>query len=121
MLGWIHLLISASVRHRGVVFALVIAYTLFGIYTLQHIKFDAFPDLTNVQVQIVTSSAGMSAEEVEQLVTVPIERALGGVPGLAQVRSKSRTGISAINVIFELVKPLRQPRIQALARRQPST
>ncbi len=101
MLGWIHLLISASVRHRGVVFALVIAYTLFGIYTLQHIKFDAFPDLTNVQVQIVTSSAGMSAQEVEQLVTVPIERALGGVPGLAQVRSKSRTGISAINVIFE--------------------
>jgi heavy metal efflux system protein len=96
----IHWLIGASVRNRAFVFVGVIAFALLGLYTVTHIKFDAFPDLTNVQVQIVTSSAGMSAEEVEKLVTVPIERSLGGVPGLVQVRSKSRTGISAINAIF---------------------
>jgi cobalt-zinc-cadmium resistance protein CzcA len=98
---FIHWLIGASVRNRAFVFVGVIAFALLGLYTITHIKFDAFPDLTNVQVQIVTSSAGMSAEEVEKLVTVPIERSLGGVPGLVEVRSKSRTGISAINAIFE--------------------
>jgi cobalt-zinc-cadmium resistance protein CzcA len=98
---FIHWLIGASVRNRAFVFIGTIAFALLGLYTITHIRFDAFPDLTNVQVQIVTTSAGMSAEEVEKQVTVPIERSLGGVPGLVQLRSKSRTGISAINAIFE--------------------
>lgn len=98
---WIHALIASSVKHRALVLLATLAFGVFGVWTLSKLKFDAFPDLTNVQVQIVTASPGMDSVEVEQLITTPIERALGGVPGLDELRSISRTGVSSITVVFE--------------------
>lgn len=94
-------LIGASVRNRLFVILGVLAFLGVGAVSMSRMTFDAFPDLTNVQVQVLTSSPGISATEVEQLVTVPIERGLAGAPGLVQLRSTSRTGISAVTAVFE--------------------
>lgn len=94
-------LISASVRNKFFVLIGVLAFAGFGVHSFLNTTFDAFPDLTNVQVQVLTSSPGMSSEEIETLVTVPIERAMGGLPDLVMQRSRSRAGISAITLIFE--------------------
>lgn len=95
------LLISFSVRRRAFVMFMTLVMAAWGGWSLSHLKFDAFPDLTNVQVQVVTASAGMSSLEVEQLITLPIERALGGLPGVSELRSLSRTGISSVTIVFE--------------------
>lgn len=113
---FLEFLIAASVRQRGVVVVLTALFALWGAWSLSKLKLDAFPDLTNVQVQVVTASAGMSSLEVEQLITVPIERALGGVPGVTELRSLSRTGISAVTVVFEDGTPLWQARQLVQAR-----
>ncbi len=96
----LHRIIELSVRHRGFVLGGVLAFIALGAWGLSQARFDAFPDLTNVQVQVLTASAGMASEEVELLVTLPIERELGGIPGVIELRSLSRTGISAVTVVF---------------------
>jgi len=101
MLVLLNRIIELSVRHRIFVLIGVFAFVLVGSWGVTQTRFDAFPDLTNVQVQVLTASAGMASEEVELLVTLPIERELGGIPGVTELRSLSRTGISAITVVFE--------------------
>lgn len=98
---WIHDLIDASIEHRGFVLLGTLLFVFLGIVSLRDLKFDAYPDLTNTQVQVVTASAGMSASEVERLITMPIERELGGVPGVEELRSLSRTGISSVTIVFD--------------------
>jgi cobalt-zinc-cadmium resistance protein CzcA len=97
----LHKLIELSVRNRLFVILGVIAFVAVGAWGVTQARFDAFPDLTNVQVQVLTASPGMAAEETELLVTLPIERELGGLPGVQELRSLSRTGISAVTVVFE--------------------
>src|SRR5690606_34052059 len=94
-------LIAASVRNRLFVMLGVLAFVIIGFWSLNRMTFDAFPDLTNVQVQVLTSAAGMASEEVEFLITLPVERALASVPGVEEIRSMSRTGISAITIVFK--------------------
>lgn len=94
-------IVDASVRHRWWVLLLTALAILGGLFATRSLVFDAFPDLTNTQVQVLTSSPGMAAEEVELLVTLPLERALGGVADVDEVRSLSRDGVSAITVVFE--------------------
>lgn len=72
-----------------------------GVRSLQSLPIDAVPDLTNVQVQVLTSAPGLSPTEVEQLVTQPVELAMMGIPGMTRVRSVSRSGVSAVALIFE--------------------
>lgn len=72
-----------------------------GVFAFLSIPIDAFPDLTNNQVQILTESPGMAPLEVEQLVTIPIEATINGLPGIVQVRSISKLGLSVITVIFK--------------------
>lgn len=93
-------LVDASVRHRWWVLLVTVLGILGAAVAAASIRFDAFPDLTNTQVQVLTSSPGMAAEEVELLVTLPLERALGGVADVDEVRSISRDGVSAITVVF---------------------
>ena len=88
----IHAVIDLSVKNRAFVLGGVLGFIALGLWSMSEVRFDAFPDLTNVQVQVLTASPGMEPQEVERLVTWPIERALGGVPGMTQVRSLPRTG-----------------------------
>jgi cobalt-zinc-cadmium resistance protein CzcA len=101
MSGFVNGLLSACVANRWVVIVATLGFGALGVHSFRSMVFDAFPDLTNVQVQVLTGSPGMASSEVETLVTVPIERALGGLPHMAGMRSISRAGVSAVTVIFD--------------------
>jgi len=94
-------LIAWSIHHRGIVVAMTIAVALLGALAFQRLPIDAVPDITNNQVQINTMAAGLSPWEIEQQVTLPVENALSGMPGLESTRSFSRNGFSQVTAIFE--------------------
>ena len=89
-----------SLRQRILVVVFACALVAGGIYSFRIISIDAFPDVTNVLVQVVTKVQGLSPEEVERFVTFPIELQLMGAPGLTDVRSFSKVGLSMITVVF---------------------
>jgi cobalt-zinc-cadmium resistance protein CzcA len=72
-----------------------------GVVAWMRLPIDAFPDVTNVQVMVLTTASGLGAEDVEQRVTTPIELQMGGLPRVTQVRSLSRAGLSQVVVVFE--------------------
>ncbi|HAJ48723.1 MAG TPA: hypothetical protein DCL54_19265, partial [Alphaproteobacteria bacterium] len=82
-------LVRQSVEHRWIVLLATLAAALLGAWYLTRLPIDAVPDITNVQVQINASAPGYSPLEAEQRLTVPIETAMGGLPGLDYVRSLS--------------------------------
>jgi Cu/Ag efflux pump CusA len=89
-----------SIRHRWLVVLATLLVAAVGAYDLHRLPIDAVPDITNVQVQINTVVEALSPVEVEKQVTFPIESALGGIPGVVQVRSLSRYGLSQVTVVF---------------------
>jgi len=92
--------VSFSLRFRGVVLALAIAVLGYGIYALTLAKYDVFPEFAPPIVGIQTEAPGLSSEQVELLVTQPLENAINGVTGIERLRSKSIQGLSVINVTF---------------------
>jgi cobalt-zinc-cadmium resistance protein CzcA len=94
-------LIEASIAHRWLVMLAVLAMAILGAVNYGRLPIDAVPDLTNVQVQINTAAPGYSPLETEQRITYPVESVLSGLPGLEQVRSLSRYGLSQVTVVFE--------------------
>ena len=94
-------LLRFSIARRGVVMTLMLALVALGVYNYQRLPIDAVPDITNVQVQINTQAPGYTPLEVEQRITVPIETAITGLPGLEYRRSLSRYGLSQVTVVFE--------------------
>ncbi|MFZ6813371.1 efflux RND transporter permease subunit [Undibacterium sp. Rencai35W] len=86
---------------RVFVLVLTVALMIFGYRALTNLPIEAFPDVQDVQVQIVTQFPGQAAEEVERAVTLPIEREMSGVPGQTQVRSVSITGLSVVTITFK--------------------
>jgi cobalt-zinc-cadmium resistance protein CzcA len=93
-------LVEASVRSRLVVVLVTILGALLGIRAYRELPIDAAPDLTNVQVQILSNAPGLSPLETENLVTRPVELAMAGIPGTTVVRSLSRAGVSAVTIVF---------------------
>jgi cobalt-zinc-cadmium resistance protein CzcA len=94
-------LLQFSLRQRVLVLVFSLVLAVGGIYTFRIISIDAFPDVTNVLVQVVTKVQGLSPEEVERFVTFPIELQLRGAPGLTDIRSFSKVGLSMITIVFE--------------------
>src|SRR5262252_263121 len=94
-------LIELAVRRRVAVLILAIGFVLFGAYTFKKLKVEAFPDVTNVQVMIITLYPGQAGEEIEKQVTIPIERALTGVPRVLMQRSITSFGLSQVILTFE--------------------
>ena len=94
-------LLDFSVRQR--VFVLLATFVLagIGVYSALRLPIDAVPDITNVQVQINTSVPALAPEEIEKLVTFPIENEMSGIPGLTELRSLSKFGLSQVTLIFE--------------------
>src|SRR5438128_6162305 len=97
VLNWV---IDCSLRHRLFVIAVVVAVAAAGGLSLRYLDIDAFPDTTPVLVQINTVAAALGPEEVEQRITFPIEQAIGGMPGLENMRSVSKFGFSQVVVTF---------------------
>ncbi len=94
-------IIDLTLAHRWLVLFGVLALLLGGGYALYTIPVEAFPDLTNNQVVVVTDSPSMPPTEVEQLVTYPIERAMLGLPDKQEVRSLSKLGLSMVTIVFD--------------------
>ena len=94
-------LIHTSIQKRWVMVALFVLIGLFGYFSWKQISIEAYPDIADVTSQVVTQVPGLAAEEVEQQITIPIERALNGLPGMHVMRSKSTFGLSMITIVFE--------------------
>ena len=94
-------LISTSLRLRVLVIALAAALVVVGVRTADDIPLDVFPEFAPPKVEIQTEVPGISTEEVESLVTVPIENSLNGIPYVQTIRSKSVLGLSSVQLIFE--------------------
>jgi cobalt-zinc-cadmium resistance protein CzcA len=94
-------LIDLAVHRRVATLAACALFAVFGVHTLGKLKIEAFPDVTNVQVMVITLYAGQAAEEVEKQVTIPVERALVGVPRVLVQRSITSFGLSQVIVTFE--------------------
>lgn len=94
-------LLEFSLRRRVLIITLAGLLTLLGAYAFRTIPIDAFPDVTSVLVQVVTKAPGLSPEEVERLVTFPIEQQIIGVPHLTELRSLTKVGLSLITVVFD--------------------
>lgn len=92
---------SISVQHRWMVSALFILLACFGYYSWKQLSIDAYPDIADVTVQVITQVPGLATEEVEQQIAIPIERALNGIPGLVTMRSRNTFGISSILLVFK--------------------
>jgi cobalt-zinc-cadmium resistance protein CzcA len=94
-------IIDLSVKNRLLVVLALLAAVVGGMLLLPKLNLDAFPDVTNVQVQINTEAQGLAATEVEQLITFPIEAVMYALPDVEEVRSISKTGLSVITVVFK--------------------
>ncbi|MGI4757365.1 MAG: efflux RND transporter permease subunit [Janthinobacterium lividum] len=93
-------MIAAALRQRLILVIVALVMVGFGINAGQHLSVDAFPDVANVQVQIATEAAGKSPEEVERFVTIPVEIAMTGLPGMTDMRSLNKPGLSLITLVF---------------------
>lgn len=99
--GIIDRLIAFSVHNRALIFVLSFVFVLLGLAASTRVPIDAVPDVTNVQVQVITASPSLGPEDIETYVTFPIERAMAGLPGIEEVRSTSRPGISVVTLVFD--------------------
>ena len=93
-------LVRTALQQRLVVAVIAVVVLAFGLNAARKLSVDAFPDVTNVQVQIATEAPGRSPEEVERFVTVPLEISMTGLPGLTEMRSLNKPGLSLITLVF---------------------
>ncbi|MFO0978919.1 MAG: CusA/CzcA family heavy metal efflux RND transporter [Planctomycetaceae bacterium] len=98
MLNW---LIDFSLKHRALVILAAGLFAVAGVFSLQQLDIDAFPDTTPVQIQINTVAPSLASEEIERQITFPVEQAISGLPGLHELRSISKFGLSQVVVIFD--------------------
>ncbi|WP_445735918.1 CusA/CzcA family heavy metal efflux RND transporter [Mariniflexile sp.] len=94
-------IIRYSITHKLVIGLLTLALIITGVYSLQQLPVDAVPDITNNQVQIITTSPTLAAQEVERLITFPIELTMATIPQIDEIRSFSRFGLSVVTIVFE--------------------
>jgi cobalt-zinc-cadmium resistance protein CzcA len=99
--GVVDRLIEGSLNRRALVLAGVILLVAAGVWSVLRIPIDAFPDVTNIQVEVLSTTPGLSPPEIERFVTFPVEMAMRGLPRLAEVRSVSKSGLSVVTVVFE--------------------
>lgn len=93
-------LIAYTLKQRGMVIFLTLSIIVIGVYSYLKLPIDAFPDVTNIQVEVISHADGLSAIEIERNVTYPIEMAMRGLPDVEQMRSVTKFGLSIITIVF---------------------
>jgi cobalt-zinc-cadmium resistance protein CzcA len=93
-------LVSFALRKRLIAAMICVFAAVYGAYSWNQLAIEAYPDVADTASQVVTQASGLAAEEVEQQVTIPLERELNGTPGLAMMRSRSTFGLSLITIVF---------------------
>lgn len=93
-------IIKFSIHNKLVIGLFTLALIAWGIYSLKQLPIDAVPDITNNQVQVITLSPSLASEEVERLITFPVEQTMSTIPEIEQVRSISRFGLSVVTIVF---------------------
>jgi len=96
----IEAVISRCFDRRYLVFTVALIVAIYGYYSWKQIAVEAYPELTDVTAQVTTQVPGLAAEEIEQQITIPLERALAGTPGVVMMRSSSTFGLSLITMVF---------------------
>ncbi len=94
-------IIHFSIKNKLVIGVMTLALIIWGLWSATKLPVDALPDVTNNQVQVITQAPTLAAQEVEQFITYPVERALSNVQGIEEMRSFSRFGLSVITVVFK--------------------
>jgi heavy metal efflux system protein len=94
-------IIAQTLKYRNFVLLGVLVTVAFGVYSYINLPIDAFPDVTNVQVEILSTAPGLSALEIERFVTYPIENAMRGLPDVVQMRSITKFGLSVVTIVFK--------------------
>jgi heavy metal efflux system protein len=94
-------IIAWTLRYRNAVIFGVLVMAVFGVYSYLNLPIDAFPDVTNVQVEVLSAAPGLSALEIERFVTYPIENAMRGLPDVVQMRSVTKFGLSVVTIVFK--------------------
>jgi heavy metal efflux system protein len=107
MLNWI---LDASLKYKLLVILAFVVVVFFGVKAWQEVPLDAFPDVTPVQVNVYTESPGLASEDVEKLITFPVESSLAGLKGIEEIRSVSLFGLSYVSVYFSDTTDIQQAR-----------
>ena len=94
-------IIYTAIHRRGLMFVLFLFLAVVGYYSWARLAIDAYPDIADTTVQVVTQVPGLAAEEIEQQISIPIERAMNGMPGLNVMRSKNTFGLSTVVLVFD--------------------
>lgn len=94
-------IIHFSIKNKLIIGLLTIGLVIWGSYSLSHLPVDAVPDITNNQVQVITLSPSLAAQEVERLITFPVEQTMATIPKIIEVRSISRFGLSVVTIVFQ--------------------
>jgi heavy metal efflux system protein len=94
-------IISMTLKQKGMIIFLSLLIVSFGVYSYLTLPIDAFPDVTNIQVDVISYADGLSAIEIERNVTYPIEMAMRGLPDVEQMRSVTKFGLSIVTIVFK--------------------
>lgn len=94
-------IIRFSINSKLIIILLTLTIALFGVYALTQIPVGAVPDITNNQVQVITTSRNLSTQDVEQFITYPVELEMSNLPGVKEIRSISKFGLSVVTIVFE--------------------
>jgi cobalt-zinc-cadmium resistance protein CzcA len=94
-------IIKTSLNNKLLIFLFTAFIIGFGIFSLTQIPIGAVPDITNNQVQVITTSRNLSTQDVEQFITYPVELEMANLPGVEEIRSVSKFGLSVVTIVFE--------------------
>lgn len=94
-------IIDFSIRNKLIVILFTATIAGFGIFSIIKIPVGAVPDITNNQVQVITTTGNLSTQEVEQFLTAPVELEMANLPGVIEIRSISKFGLSVVTIVFE--------------------
>ena len=106
----INKIISFSIKNKLIIILMMVAWIAGGIYSMKKVPIDALPDITNNQIQVITTSPNLGTTDIEQFITYPIELAMANLPGVTEIRSVSRFGLSVVTIVFEESEGTFKPR-----------